>query len=261
MVWPPYSPHPVYIVLNINFDKAFKHLFQHSVFVFLNNFFVSWQRKGSTCCASKWFSFQLPSWWVREKFRYEMLIGIIWNIFLEENCLIPGLLTNLEYASCPAILQVTFTLILPLAVFILKKKKFSEVIGVEQNLNTTRVFNSAFTFGPGICLFLGSTMLTLMSSKRMFPILKADHEVGTLSSKHFHANNSIIDLFQSSAQMRLLSLLILQTFTAMLPYFNSSHLRNFTKKRLENQWQYTMKYFKWYNRVDLVNHSGEKLYV
>ena len=67
------------------------------------------------------------------------------------------------------LLQVTFTLILPLAVFIQKKKKFSEVIGVEQNPNNTRVFNSAFPYGPGVCMFIGSAVLTLMCFKRMFP--------------------------------------------------------------------------------------------
>ena len=106
-----------------------------------------------------------------------MLLGIISNIFLEENCFILGFLTNLEYASCPAILQVTFTLLLPLAVFILKKKKFSEVIGVEQNLNNTRVFNSAFTYGPGICIFMFSTVLTLMCFKRIIPKTIFIHEV------------------------------------------------------------------------------------
>ena len=116
-------------------------------------------------------------------------------ILLDENCFIPGFLTNLEYASCPAILQVTCTLILILAVFILKKMRFSQVIGVEQNLNNTRVFNSAFTYGPGICMFLCFTTLTLMSSKRMFPLVKSDHQVGTLSSKYLHKNNYFIDLF------------------------------------------------------------------
>ena len=83
----------------------------------------------------------------------------------------------MEYASSAAILQVSFTLILILAVFILKKMKFSQVLSVEQNLNRTRVFNSAFTCGPGVCLIIGSIVLPVMSYKRMFPDIKSEQKL------------------------------------------------------------------------------------
>ena len=84
----------------------------------------------------------------------------------------PGFLKNLEYASLPAISQVCFTLLLILLVFCFKKIKYSQVIGVEQSLNKTRVFNSSVTCGSGMLIFIGLLLLNLMCIGRKFSIMK-----------------------------------------------------------------------------------------
>ena len=93
----------------------------------------------------------------------------------------PGFLRNLEYASPPAIFQVCFTLFLILAVFFFKKMKYSQVIGVEQNLNKTRVFNSSFTCGSGMLIFTGVVLLNIMCIGRIFSIVKNKVMIKTLS--------------------------------------------------------------------------------
>ena len=108
--------------------------------------------------------------------------------FSDDSCFILGFLTNLEYASCIAILQVSFSLMLILAVFILKKIKFSQVFSVEQNLNRYRIFNSSFTYGPGICIFIGSIVLPVMCFKRLFPEWNSEQEVVIIDLFSFRNN-------------------------------------------------------------------------
>ena len=84
--------------------------------------------------------------------------------FVGSHHIVNALLTNLEYASLLAILQVVFSLTLVFIVYILKKIKFSKVLTVEENLNTVKIFNSSFTFGPlltmlGLCLLLMSMVI------------------------------------------------------------------------------------------------------
>ena len=92
----------------------------------------------------------------------------------------PGFLKNLEYASLPAIFQVCFTLLLILLVFCFKKIKYSQVIGVEQSLNKTRVFNSSVTCGSGMLIFIGLLLLNLMCIGRKFSIMKNREVIITL---------------------------------------------------------------------------------
>ena len=127
-----------------------------------------------------------------------------------------------------------FTLLLILAVLVMKKVRFNRVIGVEQNLNTHRIFNSTFTYGPGICIIIGILQLTLMCSERMFAPNKTQNPA----------------VFQCGAKKRLLSFLTIQTFCAIIPYFSSDHLRSFTRKRMKNKWNSTMPSFARDNRVN-----------
>ena len=140
----------------------------------------------------------------------------------------PGFLRNLEYASPPAIFQVCFTLFLILAVVFLKKIKYSRVIGVEQNLNKTRVFNSSFTCGPGMLIFIGVGLLIHMCIGRGFSIVKNKEVINTLS---------ILWIMNNLQELRLVSFLALNTFCALLPYLSSDHLRVFTVKKIRTRWQ------------------------
>ena len=82
-----------------------------------------------------------------------------------------------------------------MAVTITKKMKFSKVLGVEQNLNKTRFFNSVHIYGPGICIFGCFIMMVNMTYNRLYPKVIQDDKVVSLSHDSFTLNLHINSIF------------------------------------------------------------------